>query len=154
MFGSPSRRSSMLALVMAIVACAPRATSSSPSRSQDRSVITREEIAQRSFENIYSVVASLRSDWLRPPLGGTGFAARSATAPPTVYVDGRHFGALELLKTFSAESVERIRYYSATDAQNRFGTAVESPVIEVVSRGRDGRQPNDRSLLPSQLPGA
>ena len=41
---------------------------------------------------------------------------------------------------------------TARPTQNRFGTAVASPMIEIVSRGRDGRQPNDGSRLPSQLP--
>jgi hypothetical protein len=109
---------------------------SAPARGFDRKLITREEIAQRSYDNMYSVVSSLRSDWLRPPLSGSGIASRSATAPITIYLDGRRIGDLEVLKTFSGESVERARYFIATEAQSRFGTAVSSPVIELTSRGR------------------
>lgn len=131
-----SSRTSCILLMIALVACATPQGGSAPARNVDRSVITREEIAQRSFDNMHSVVASLRSDWLRPPLGGTGLGGNSATAPPTVYVDGRQLGPVDLLKTFSAESVERVRYYSATAAQAKFGTAASTPVIELYTRGR------------------
>jgi hypothetical protein len=131
----------------ALAACATPNPSSGSARGYDRSVLSREEIAQRSFDNMHSVVTSLRSGWLRPPLSGSGLGARSVTAAPTIYVDGRLLGALELLKTFSAESVEQARYYNATDAQNRFGTAVATPVIELVTRGRPPQGTRVRDMV-------
>ena len=123
-------------LVFALAACSPKTETSALPQRYDRSLITREEIARRSYDNMHNIVSSLRPDWLRPPLSGSGVAGRSATAPPTVYLDGRLLGSLDVLKSFSAESVERARYLVATEAQNRFGTQVETPVIELISRGR------------------
>jgi hypothetical protein len=126
---------SVCALVVATGACGPHAQTSPPARRSDRNLITREEIAQRSFDNMHSVVSSLRSDWLRRPLSGSSVGATSA-APATIFLDGRLIGDLDILKSFSAESVERVRYYTVTEAQNRFGMTATTPVIELISRGR------------------
>src|SRR5687767_1041948 len=70
------------AVLFALSACAASQGASTTTRRTDRSVITREEIAQRSFDNMHSVVTSLRSEWLRPSLAGSGVGSTSATAPP------------------------------------------------------------------------
>ena len=129
----------VFALMVSLAGCASTSAGPERTRNFDRSVLTRDDLARRPAENMYTIVSSMRSDWLRPALSGSGVAERTASAPPTVYVDGRLFGSLDLLKSFSPESVDHVRYYSATAAQNRFGTAVASPVIELVSRGRAAR---------------
>ena len=124
----------ILALILALGACASQGTRAD--RSYDRDLLSREELAGRSTENMFNVVSSMRSDWLRRPLGGSSVAGRTAAAPPLVYLDGRRIGEFDALKSFSAESVEQARYYSATEAQNRFNTTIATPVIELTSRGR------------------
>jgi hypothetical protein len=121
-------------LALALAACA---TGTATSRAgYDPNVIARDDLARRSYDNMHSIVSSLRPAWLRPPLTGSGIGGQSATAPPTIYLDGRMLGNLDVLKSFSAESIERARYFTATEAQSRFGSQVSSPVIELTSRGR------------------
>ena len=126
----------VVAIALATNACAAKTGESRPDRRYDRNVLTREELAQRSTENMYNVVSSMRSDWMRRPLSGTAVAGRTAAAPPMIFLDGRRIGEFDMLKSFSAESIEQARYYAATDAQNRFSTPVAIPVIELTSRGR------------------
>jgi hypothetical protein len=101
----------------------------------DRNLISRAQIAQRSSDNMHGVISLVRPDWLRPPLGAASFG--SGTARPVVYLDGRPLGDLDLLRSFSAESVERARYYVVTEAQAKFGMMATTPVIELISRGRE-----------------
>ena len=129
----------VFALMVSLAGCASQSARSERTRNFDRSVITRADLARRPSENMYTIVSSMRSDWLRPALSGSGVAERTASAPPTLYVDGRLLGSLELLKSFSPDAVDHVRFFSATAAQNRFGTAVATPVIELVSRGRAAR---------------
>ena len=106
--------------------------------------------------NLYDVVMSLRSQWMRGPAtrrstvgatvsaGGGGFggdpeAASSAVTagavPGTVvYLDGRALGPLTALRTIPAENAEKICYYSLNRAQGKFGLSVQAPVVEVITR--------------------
>jgi hypothetical protein len=103
-----------------------------------RDVITREELAVHSFANMYDVVSSLRPQWIRGPLANAGMGTNSVSSTPTIYLDGRELGELEMLKSLSAETGQRLQYYSPTAAQSKFGTRYARPVIEVTTRGRQG----------------
>lgn len=128
-----ARRLLTLALLtFSLGACASRPKSEGPS--VDRNLITREQLAQRPSDNMHGVISVVRPDWLRPPTGAASFG--SGAARPTVYLDGRPLGDVDLLRSFSAESVERARYYIVTEAQSKFGMMATTPVIELISRGR------------------
>lgn len=160
-----------LALVAVLNACASAATGSGPgtagaatapaasspgSRSTDRDVISRGQLAAQPSSNLYDAVTSLRSHWLRGPVaarssmsissrdtsargGGISQPAisvgASGTATTEVYIDGRRFGALASLRSMSAESAEKLCYFTLNRAQGRFGLSVQAPVIEVFTRG-------------------
>lgn len=108
-----------------------------------RDALSREEIARKPAANLYDVVMTLRSNWMRGPAtvrssiglsGGGGMMA--APIPGTVvYVDGRALGPLTTLRTIPAEDAEKLCYYSLNKAQSRFGLRVQAPVLEVFSRG-------------------
>lgn len=126
----------------------------------NRDIITRADLEGRASANLYDVVSSLRSQWLRGSAtarsnlsitdkGGSGSSARmsdpdasprtgvsAGAAPRTlVYVDGRVFGGLTELRSMLASAVEKACYFPLTRAQGRFGLIVEAPVIEVFTRG-------------------
>lgn len=122
----------------------------------NRDALSRDELAAKPAANLYDVVMSLRSQWMRGPAtrrstvgattraGGGGFggdpeaASSSVTAgavPGTVvYLDGRALGPLTALRTIPAETAERICYYSLNRAQGKFGLSVQAPVVEVITR--------------------
>lgn len=143
-------------------ATAQATAQAAPARAQkaSRDVITRAEIEAKPSANLHIVISSLRSHWLRGSAnarsnmsitsratsGGGGFMADPDASPTTgvgaggaattvVYVDGRRFGALTSLRSMPAETVEKVCYFPLNRAQNRFGMQVETPVIEVFTRG-------------------
>ena len=133
------RRTTLLVaslVALAQSACAPRARSSTAEQRFDRSLLTREELATRRTDNMYIVISALRPNWIVTPMGASGVGSTAATAAVRVFLDGREYGGVEVLRSMGAETVETARYYSTTQAQSKFGFRVESPVIELVTRGR------------------
>ena len=130
------QRTALVLCAGLVMACASSTRTGDPIPTRDRNMIVRAELATRASSNLHEIVNSLRPNWLRPPLGGSGVGGRSSNQPPVVYLDGRRFGELEALRTMSAESAETLRYLSVTEAQSKFGSVVTTPVIEVFTRGR------------------
>ena len=124
------------AVLLTLSACGSSSRARPAQQSFDRSVLTRAELATRGSNNMHTVVSSLRPNWIVTPLGAAGVGSTAATAPTTVYLDGRELGGVEFLRTLGAESVELARFYSTTQAQSKFGLRSASPVIEIISRGR------------------
>lgn len=137
---------------------APAAAARSGARPKtNRDVILRTDLDAKASANLYDVVSSLRSHWLRSVASAAtrtnmsiaaapGASARMEAPdhdskarvtggnPTMVYVDGRKFGALASLRMMPAETAEKLCYFAVNRAQNRFGLAVETPVIEVFTR--------------------
>jgi hypothetical protein len=103
------------------------AAAPAPAR-RSASLITEEDIAKVSARDAHHAVQLLRPDWLR--------ARGSATingAPQTVvvYLNNQRYGGPETLKQFQAMAVKELRYMSASEATNRFGTGHNSGAILV-----------------------
>lgn len=136
-------------------AAAPTASAAQARKSvsTDRDVISREQLAAKPSANLYDVVSSLGSQWLRGPASARSNMSISATdtssgrntgmAPPAiglgtsgvavaeVYVDGRRLGSVDALRSMTSESAEKLCYLSLNRAQGKFGLSVNVPVIEV-----------------------
>ena len=129
----------LIAVVVALPGCASTPNDgeilAKPRPSYDRNEISREELASHEHSNMWDVVNSLRPYWFRSAFGNSG-AGTSISAQPIVFLDGSRFGASDLLKTLSAQSVLRARYLTPTEAQSRYGASVVSPVIEIQSMHR------------------
>lgn len=107
----------------------------------NRDALSREELAAKPAANLYDVVMSLRSNWMRGPATVRSTVALSSSGvtagpiPGTIaYVDGRALGPLTALRAIPAENAEKICYYSLNKAQSRFGLGVQAPVVEVFTR--------------------
>lgn len=108
----------------------------------NRDALSREELAAKPAANLYDVVMTLRSNWMRGPatvrssigLSGGGGVMAGPIPGTVVYVDGRALGPLTTLRTIPAENAEKLCYYSLNKAQSRFGLRVQAPVLEVFSR--------------------
>ena len=104
---------------------------------RDRSEISVEEVLASRYRTAYEVVQALRPDWLRkrsstPAVGNS----RNPTVPDDVivYRDGQRLGTIDALRSIPIGEVGRMRHYSASGAQQRFGTGNPNGAIEVLTR--------------------
>lgn len=128
----------VVAWIVMGVACAPPpatgdGTSARPTRIPRRShvLITSEEIAASTARDAYEAVQVLRPDWLH----GRGATSFSGGVPELqVYLDGQRIGTRQILSQFAVAAIREIRFHSASDATQRWGTGHSGGVIEIISR--------------------
>lgn len=128
-------RAACLAATCAFAACASggagASSTSGPQRS--RTQITAAEIKATNATTLYEVVERLHPEWLssRGPktLGG---ATGQIDTGVQVYIDTQAAGTVEVLRQFPITSAALLKYYSAADAQTRFGLGNLNGVIQIV----------------------
>jgi hypothetical protein len=138
-------RIALLSLGVAAAACGSTAGSSSAETGvvpevgrRDRSVIQNDEIQNvQGALNLYEVVQRLHPEWLNVRSTSTS-GQRSGTAMNTdsqvqVYIDTQRAGSAEILKTMPLRSASSLKYFSASDAQVRFGTGNLGGAIQVIT---------------------
>ena len=121
------------------------ATTSGPKSSA--TFITADEIERVHVQNGYDAVKKLRPAMLsqRQVASANGQGGISKDAPPItgtnvsagqviVYVDGTRLGDIDQLRQISASSIATMRYYSASEAQLKWGSGHPGGVIEVISK--------------------
>lgn len=108
----------------------PSVDRSAPRRAAN--AISEQELAASTARNALEAVQLLRPDWLR----GRGAASiREVTPTPVVvYVDNQRFGNAETLDQFPIAAVKALRFLSASEATNRFGTGHGGGAITVTTR--------------------
>jgi hypothetical protein len=113
-------------------------TSTSKSSRRDRTVITEEELKQTNASNLFEAVQRLHPEWLIARNGATVAGSRSAGAATgandvQVYLDTQRAGSVDMLKQITTTRATTLRYYSASEAQARFGNGNLNGVIQVVT---------------------
>ena len=119
---------SALGLLVLLSACASGHRTSETRA--DRNLITATQIRDGHFQNAYDAVEALRPNWLSPR-GPDSFNTPSQIE---VYYDATHLGAVGTLRNIEATTIEFIRWYDGTQAQQRFGIGHSAGVIFVSSR--------------------
>jgi hypothetical protein len=132
-------RASLLSVsVLLLAACASGTGGTSrPSPSvarRDPNLITAEEIASKQAQTLYDAVRSLRPQWLMRRGPTTLLPQNEGTL--IVYVDGHRFGTVESLRQFVPTGVLSVRFFSASDAEARFGPGHLHGAIEVITSPR------------------
>jgi hypothetical protein len=139
------RRSPLLlgGLLLAAMACASGggggATAAAPADSTgaaaatarpsgNRNLLTAQELNSVGSQNLRDVVNALRPRWLQNTSAGS---LSGVSGGVTVYMSGQLLGGLDALSTVQKGSVDRMVYYSITEAQARYGMRVRTPVIEI-----------------------
>ena len=137
-------------LTLGTSGCASSAPATVPSSSGPKpsaTLITADEIAHANVTNGYEVVQKLRPAMLgqrqiaslqgqggmgkgAPPIKGTDVASGQVV----VYLDGTRLGDVEQLRGITALSIATLRYYSASEAQLKWGSNHFGGVIEVISK--------------------
>jgi multidrug efflux pump subunit AcrA (membrane-fusion protein) len=135
--------------LFAATACASSSPSSATSNGPKPgpNLITADEIARVNVQNAFEAVQKLRPSMLRqrqiasangqgglakdvPPATGTSVSAGQLV----VYMDNTRLGDVEQLRQIPASSVAALRYYSASEAQTKWGSGHPGGAIEVISK--------------------
>jgi hypothetical protein len=107
--------------VASTLACAPAPGSSTPGAPAPRSstVLAAQEIRDANLDigTAYDAIARLRPSWLTR---GTESYNPPRTEFARVFLNGRLYGELELLRSFDADRIAELRYYSVAEA-GKFG---------------------------------
>ncbi len=82
--------------------------------------IRADELRRTSAGDLLSAIRMLRSGFLSTR--GRTSIQRSEETEPAVYVDDRPFGDLSMLRDIPLNTVIEVRYLSATQAQERWGS--------------------------------
>jgi len=132
----------VLTAVIALTACSSGSastggtTGSTTVRRGGSNLITPEEIAAAGagMESAFDIVQRLRPAMLRSRTSTFGSDNQGQQVPVVVYSDDVRLGTVENLRTIPAMQVREIRYISATDATQRWGTGHSSGAIQVVTK--------------------
>ena len=121
--------------VLGIAVVAACQINAPPAMQTDSRILTRQEIlASKAQGNAYDVIARLRPNFLHAR-GATSVNNPSAPASlPNVYVNGNAYGDMYSLRNFDVIQIEEIRYYSAGEAQAKFGTGNGGGAIAITTR--------------------
>lgn len=126
------RRTFMAALMPGLVllpACASSGGSSGGSR-RSPNVITEEELAEYTQDDLHEAIRRMRPNWLRRRGAGTN----NSVSPVQVYINGARMGDTNALRGVNSTDVVRIEYLSGPDATTRFGTGNGGGAILVTTR--------------------
>jgi hypothetical protein len=118
------------------VACATSSSKSAKTEQgtdrHDRNVITREELAATQARTVYDAIRQLRPSFLQPHRTS---ATSGSAILPAVYIDGTPLGeGLGVLRQMRPDDVLEIRFLSAADATQRFGTGNAGGAILVQTK--------------------
>jgi hypothetical protein len=131
-----SMRRPVLALLLALGSLAPAACGPSseigarPAPRASATLLTEDEIARASYQNVFELVQALRSNWLRAR--GTDSLTRPTEV--IVYRDDVRMGGVETLRAMATMDIGSIRFIDGISASGRWGLDHGSGVIFVVTR--------------------
>lgn len=99
----------------------------------DPSVITEEEIDSLHASSALETITRLRPMFL-VSRGKLTLDPGTPPALPNVYVDNQFYGDATVLRNISASTIESIRFYSASEAQFKFGRGNAAGVIDIFTK--------------------
>lgn len=111
------------ALTIGVAGCASGGGGGGGGGSANR--LTQENLADVQQLDAYQAIQRLRPQWLRSRGGND----------PQIVTDGmRQPGGLESLRQYRVSEIQELRYMSASEATNRFGTGFDGGAILVSTR--------------------
>lgn len=132
------RVSSVRSLIagLVLVGCASGgATPGAASTGRDPNVITRAELANENFSNVYDAIQHLRPEMLRPRLANSSSSISSSAGYTVhVYIDNNRLGEIADLRNIPLVTVKEIRYLNPSEAMQRFGSGNPGGAIVLTSR--------------------
>lgn len=123
----------ILLVTLAIAGACQTTPGGERSARADPNRITLEELENLPVITAREAIQRLRPAWLRARVstirGGTGTRHSAG-----VFLDGMPRGGLEVLDEMDIREIGEMRFMSASDATNRYGTGYPGGVIEVFTR--------------------
>ena len=105
-----------------------------PARRQTN-LVTADEIQAQGGSDLGSILRALRPAWFRlKPTRVTGSGIQAD--PISLYMDGRRIGTASNLGDIPIANVLTVRFYSASEAQGRFGMDNLQGAIEITTTTR------------------
>ena len=104
-----------------------------PGSTADNSVITEQELDSLRSSSAYEVVRRLRPMFL-VSRGKLSVQPGSQPALPNVYVDDQFYGDISALNAISASTIETIKYFTASEAQYKYGRGNAAGVIGIFTK--------------------
>ena len=103
-----------------------------PAHKRSANIVTADEILQHGGNNLRDILRALRPAWFRT--SPTRMRSGAVYVDPiAVYIDGRRIGTVANLNEIPVTSVGQVRFYTASEAQGRFGLDNLQGAIEVVT---------------------
>jgi hypothetical protein len=106
-------------------------TAGVPRARRSLNTITWEEVREARVPDAYTLVHNLRPSWLRTPRGPTSIRQQIDVA---VFINGIRMGTRDALNNIPINSVRTVRFYTATEARQKFGGDTSAGAIEVLSQ--------------------
>jgi hypothetical protein len=129
----PSTAAAQTDTVTVPTPAAPAANAPAPVLPRQRrslNTITYEEVSASQAIDAFALVEKLRPSWLRAP---RGMIASSAATDVAVFLNGIRMGTRDALHSIPITSVRSARFYTATEARQKFGGETFNGAIEVLS---------------------
>lgn len=123
-----SRRFAYSMLVLIALGCSTSGAGVARPR-RNSAVISTEELRASPHPSLLAMIRADRPHWLRTmqiTIGGSPAAV-------TVYQDNFRLGGIELLEMFRPATLYSVQYYSASEAEGRYGVGHEGGVIHIRS---------------------
>ena len=114
-------------LLLAALGCTTSGAGVTPPRNS--SVITADELRASPHQSLLAMIRAERPHWLRT----TQTTIRGEPAAVTVYQDNFRLGGVEVLEMFRPATLYSAQYYSASEAEGRYGVGHEGGVIHIRS---------------------
>ena len=95
----------------------------------DAERLTKAQMIEGHFTNVYDAVASLRSSWLTV----RGTDSFGETSQVWVYFDQTRLGGVDELRNVTVNSIAWARHFNGVDATMRWGVGHSAGVIQVSS---------------------
>ncbi len=102
-------------------------------RGANSDIIDRSELARSNAQNAYDAVRSLRPAFLASRGATTILLKKEGSSSPVVYLDNTRYGDVTTLRNISLDGIFEIRFFSATQAQMRWGMDHPAGAILVVT---------------------
>lgn len=136
MLGTTPRRVAIILFVLSAGGCGAAANSANGSTSpapahHDRTTISADELRESQAQNLYEVVQRLHPEWLTAR--GVGTLSGGTPGEVNVYLGTQRAGTSDYLRQQSVNSASALHYFTASEAQSRFGNGNGNGVIQIVS---------------------
>lgn len=125
----------VLVCLLGLAACSSSKAARVPrdtSPSHDADLLTADELSGVSGSTVYDAVRQLRPEWILRSRPNPVLQAKQVNL--IIYVDGARYGAgIDGLRLITIRSAASVRYFSATNAEGRFGPGHLLGAIEVLT---------------------